>query len=711
MQKIEKPNFLTTLDNLFEKHLGKPILILLALIPFLVFAIVEIQSRENLKSNIKDQENELTQAIVSGDSYMATRIISSLGKSLQLNSVRLYAKDYAFAEFGKSAPEYMSFLYWNLELHIVSSWGEPIGTIKVQSKLLPIQRVISATFILFSFLWLFYLLAMSKNYKKNIFPIISEIQNLTLQLNTLEEHNTLNISKNKLFITDTAADLSKALDRFINMQSTLILKNVELEKHQATASLAKQVAHDIRSPLSALNMISSAFKDIPEEKRLLIRNAIQRINDIANDLLSKSKQSISNEVKFNASEKVFDNKTTFENLDTILLPALVDSLISEKRIQYRDYINVQIEVDLENSFGAFIRANAKDLMRVLSNLINNAIESFSDNKGEVVVSVRAHNEEVQLTVKDNGKGIPPEILKKLGHAIVTYGKENTESGSGIGVYHARKTIEAFGGKLDISSKIGHGSLFEITFPRFLSPAWFLNEIKLHDNSEIICLDDDLTIHQIWKGRLQSLKGNKRLIKITNFTSPIDFNIYVQKLTSVEKSNITFLIDYELLGHDVNGLDIIEKLNLKQNTVLVTSRYEESNIKRRCESLNIKLLPKALAGFVPITIEATKIIYDCVLIDDDELVHMTWKMAAEISNIQFIGFKSYADFKSAQASVDFKSTLFIDSNLGDGVKGEAISKQIAADGFQSIYLCTGYEASSFPAMPWIKGIVSKDPYFN
>ncbi len=164
---------------------------------------------------------------------------------------------------------------------------------------------------------------------------------------------------------------------------------------------------------------------------------------------------------------------------------------------------------------------------------------------------------------------------------------------------------------------------------------------------------------------------------------------------------TFLIDYELLDHTVNGLDLIEKLGIEERSVLVTSRYEESNVKLRCETFGVKLLPKALAGFVPINIELEKRLVDWILIDDDDLVHMTWKLVATEKQKSFVGFKSYEEFEAMEQLFNVKSKLFIDSKLGNGIMGEQVAKQISTRGFLEIYLCTGYEASSFPEMPWLK----------
>ena len=67
-------------------------------------------------------------------------------------------------------------------------------------------------------------------------------------------------------------------------------------------------------------------------------------------------------------------------------------------------------------------------------------------------------------------------------------------------------------------------------------------------------------------------------------------------------NAVFLIDYEVSGKSENGLNLIELLGISSQSVLVTSHHEESAIINKCISLNVRLLPKPLSGFVPIDIE-------------------------------------------------------------------------------------------------------------
>ena len=112
-----------------------------------------------------------------------------------------------------------------------------------------------------------------------------------------------------------------------------------------------------------------------------------------------------------------------------------------------------------------------------------------------------------------------------------------------------------------------------------------------------------------------------------FQSGEAFKQYVTTNLNKFKESL-FLVDYELLNQPLTGLDLIEELGIERYAILVTSRYEEDVIQDRASRLRLPILPKALAGFVPFEVQPQKEMYDWVLLDDDDLVHMTWGMAAK-----------------------------------------------------------------------------------
>ena len=361
-----------------------------------------------------------------------------------------------------------------------------------------------------------------------------------------------------------------------------------VQMNDAIVTLASQVAHDVRSPLAALNMVLGFSTELPEEKRLLMRNAIQRINDIANSLLNKNKSSsIEGEVQTESGE----------DFSTMII-AVLDSIISEKRTQHRDKIDIEIRAELSAGYGLFANIKQSELSRIISNLINNSIEAFEGRGGKIDVEVLGEGELIVIDINDNGKGIPADILSTLGKKGVSYGKDNLESGSGLGLFHAHETLGKVGGEIEIYSELKKGTKVRLRFPKCIPPEWFLQELELRPHQKIVSVDDDITIHQIWFERIVS---ENPLYKVEHlrFTSLDHFEKWVLENREFET---WFLVDYEFLGDARNGLEIIQKLNIQTRTILVTSRFEEYELRRVAKKLKLKILPKGLAPLIPISYE-------------------------------------------------------------------------------------------------------------
>lgn len=300
-------------------------------------------------------------------------------------------------------------------------------------------------------------------------------------------------------------------------------------------SLSSQVAHDIRSPLTALSIATSELKEVPEEKRLLIRSAVQRIEDIANDLSSKKAESL--KVK---SERTEEKETSIQ-----LMSSIIERIVSEKRIQFRNKqeINIASKSNTE-SYGLFTKINTKEFKRVISNIINNAIEA-TDNNGAVKIKTTLEENNINIIVKDNGKGIPANVLPKLMNQGATFGKEK---GQGLGLYHAKETIQSWGGNIKIESEIGKGTTVTLSLPKQPAPNWFLPELVVRENL-IIILDDDESIHQVWNNRLKAAGIPKEAIK--HFKDPYKLIFWYKSRDSLsiedpEQSRRTNPIDAEEL---------------------------------------------------------------------------------------------------------------------------------------------------------------------
>jgi signal transduction histidine kinase len=510
-------------------------------------------------------------------------------------------------------------------------------------------------------------------------------------------------------------------------------ERLTLDKAKIMTDIAKQVSHDIRSPLSALNLIVGSLSHVPEEKRVIIRSSVNRITDIANQLLH------SNNVKErnSADNKYIKSNKEVETLSVELLPAIIDVLVSEKRYQFREKSNISIETDFVESYGAFAKINPTEFKRTISNTVNNAVEALKRDDGQIIISVKNFSKKTLVSVRDNGSGIPPHILLKLGQMGVTHGKEATDSGSGLGVYYAKKTIESFGAKFEIISQEGRGTEIRMEFPKCEIPNWFVPTLKLNPNHTILALDDDFSVLEIWKQRIREL--HQPSIKLITLSTDSDFQNWVTNNKEMVGSTL-FLMDFEFIGQKNTGLDLIEKANLKDNAILVTSRYEEPSIRKRCADLGVRQIPKGMAPFVPIEIQKEHTIvdailldddrtlvgrsiitqnstpaittevktrYDLCLLDDDNLIHSVWAMVARFKGLNIKMFSTPTEFQSIADAIDRETPIYIDVSLGNGISGVDFSEKVHKMGFLNINLATGYAADSLAVPPYVCNVVGKD----
>lgn len=475
----------------------------------------------------------------------------------------------------------------------------------------------------------------------------------------------------------------------------------KLKFEAGLGGLAAQVAHDIRSPLAALEVAAGDATQLPEDKRILIRSAVGRIRDIANSLLEKQRALAAGADSPRAGGNTISSQ---------LLSSLIESLATEKRLQFRSRSRVVIEAWLDAaSYGVFARVQPADFKRLLSNLINNAVEAFGDGPGSVRVNLSTSDERVIVSVKDDGKGIPAGILAKLGRPGETHGKVE---GTGLGLYHARTFVESWGGSLNIVSEVGKGTTTTVNLPQAPAPTWFVSELELAAGRSIVILDDDASIHQVWQGRFDTLPLSRHDVPILHFFTPEEIRKWVKANGSSAREAL-YLLDYELTGCAETGLSLAEELGIGDRTILVTSRYEEPAILQNCLRLKTQMIPKGLAGVVPIKISESDAAtaadrLDAVLIDDDSLARMTWKLAASRFGKRLGAFTTIAEFLNASPSIDRRTPVYVDAELGDGVNGALESARIRELGFEKIYLATGHPASAFSGLAHLDGVVGKEP---
>jgi signal transduction histidine kinase len=245
-----------------------------------------------------------------------------------------------------------------------------------------------------------------------------------------------------------AQEISRILAHSVRRQLEYFLKRLDVQEARLReeraikmGEVAMQMAHDIRSPLAAMEVgLSQSSQPSPQSRELLL-TAKNRIYSIAQDLLHWS----------DATQVSSD--TT--NLKSMTLEEIISNLLREKRLEYQNFPEIIFRMELSGDLSQnpnqessehlpyTFKQDSTQLERILSNLINNSVESLAE-KGEVTVKLYRMHRSIFIQVDDDGSGIPEEILKKLGSPNVTFGKQ---SGFGLGVYHAKKTLKEWGGDL------------------------------------------------------------------------------------------------------------------------------------------------------------------------------------------------------------------------------------------------------------------------
>ncbi len=120
-------------------------------------------------------------------------------------------------------------------------------------------------------------------------------------------------------------------------------------------------------------------------------------------------------------------------------------------------------------------------------------------------------------------------------------------------------------------------------------------------------------------------------------------------------------------------------------------------------LNVPCIPIVQT---PCIKDGCKVVY----IDDDEMMQIIWSFAAEETGKTVSTYSSFEAFIAEINHYSKDAVIYIDSDLGNNIKGEVCAKQLFDMGFVEIHLATGHSPDQFDRMPWLKSIVGKEPPF-
>jgi|WetSurMetagenome_2_1015567.scaffolds.fasta_scaffold00067_45 two-component system, NtrC family, nitrogen regulation sensor histidine kinase NtrY len=249
--------------------------------------------------------------------------------------------------------------------------------------------------------------------------------------------------------SDEIGELVKQYNRMVDELDESAGKLADSEREYAWREMAKQIAHEIKNPLTPMKLnvqqLLKSWKDrIPDFNEKIegfSRNQIEYIDNlssIASAFSSFAKMPGANPLEVDLLEQVRSTLELFKNTD-----------------------NVTFEVNWPHESKIFIYADRDHLNGIFSNLFKNSIQAIpQDREGFVNVSTEVIRNKVVISVTDNGSGIPEELKKKM----FTPNFTTKSSGTGLGLSIVKKYVEGAGGRVWFESEAGKGTSFHIEFP-------------------------------------------------------------------------------------------------------------------------------------------------------------------------------------------------------------------------------------------------------
>lgn len=275
---------------------------------------------------------------------------------------------------------------------------------------------------------------------------------ITRSLKTISEKMSatrLERRNEKIEITDGSEEITTLVNSYNRMIDELEESAVQLaksEREQAWREMAKQVAHEIKNPLTPMRLSVQSFqrKFDPQDP-----NIHQKVDEYTDTLIQQIDTMSSIAGAFSNFAKMPAQKN--EMLNVVKIVDLALDIFNE------DYITFQS--DEEEIIAKFDRTQ---LIRVVTNLIKNGIQAIPEGQQpKIIVTVSEENNTVRITVSDNGIGITEENKPKVFEPKFT----TKSSGMGLGLAMVKNIVETYGGTITFVSQKGKGTLFTVTFPK------------------------------------------------------------------------------------------------------------------------------------------------------------------------------------------------------------------------------------------------------
>ena len=267
----------------------------------------------------------------------------------------------------------------------------------------------------------------------------------------IQQFERINLQKNERIVwpyDDEIGLLVSEYNKMVNKVEENAAMLAQSERESAWREMARQVAHEIKNPLTPMKLNVQFL-------RQEMKNDNPQIKELTDKLTNSIVEQIDN-LSYIASEFSNFAKMPEARPEELELGELLNKAVE----LYRNDANTEVSIkDIPENL--FVYSDRSQLLRVFSNLLENAKQSIPDDRhGKIDVSIITENQNAIITIKDNGQGIPDDVVVKLFQPYFT----TKSSGTGLGLAMTKKIIEFWKGDIWFETKIGEGTTFYIKLP-------------------------------------------------------------------------------------------------------------------------------------------------------------------------------------------------------------------------------------------------------
>jgi PAS domain S-box-containing protein len=316
-------------------------------------------------------------------------------------------------------------------------------------------------------------------------------------------------------------------------------------KEQLKDEFVSTVSHELRTPLTSISaslglLVGERAGKLPQTAQRLLVIAdtnCQRLIRLVNDILD--------------IEKMEAGRLVFKLIRVDAASAVTQAINANRGFAKR--YGVRIRFDAASAGGA-VNADPDLLAQVITNLLSNAIK-FSPAQGEVQVSVDRHDDEVRISVRDHGPGVPPHfkahMFEKFAQADGTDSRRR--GGTGLGLSIVKHIVEGLGGKVTFDNHPGGGALFSVILPAWDATAGRDTDAGAQpDAVRILLCEDDR----------EAAAAMRKRLRPAGFATDFAFTTSAAIVSADATDYAAILVDLQL--PDGDGISLILHLRSKES---------------------------------------------------------------------------------------------------------------------------------------------------